>query len=174
MNILNPNVTNSALSATVSDLFQVNFTTSNDPNRIERVHKIAQIVAKILLTPKGTDSYAPEIGTGILSLRDRFVSATNVNLIKSDIALWISDAQEQIRLEQSTGTFFSDEKISKLSPRSISFDFIALSWDILIDVITESGDIVDIDISPQLRADFGGEVEDINISDVSIIDDSEI
>ena len=131
------------------DVFRVNFATSNDPFRIIRIHKMAQMVAKVILTTRGSDLFAPDIGTGVRSLISRFVSRTNLPTIKRDIALWIRDAERQLKEEQEKDAFPTDERVARLELVTAEFDFISLGWTIRVNVITEAGDEALLDITPQ-------------------------
>lgn len=150
------------------DFFRVNITTSNDPFQLLGVHKVAQIVAKVLLTTKGTDTFAPEVGTGIRSLTGRLVSQSNIEHIRRDIGMWISDSEKQLREFQESGTFPLDERIEKLTLVSADFDFEDLSWTIVVKVDTEAGSQVVVDIGPQIGSP-ADDVPTVDVRDVLLL-----
>ena len=148
------------------DIYAVNFSTSDDPFKIIRIHKIAQMVAKVLLTTKGSDTFAPEIGTGIRSLISRFVSKSNLPTIKRDIALWVRDGEKQLKEEQERDAFPLDERVSKLNLLTAEFNFSTLSWLIRVGVITEAGTEAILDINPQLEKEVIERDETVAVRDV--------
>jgi hypothetical protein len=126
--------------------FREVFTLSERPRSFTGIHKLAQMVSKILLTRAGSDSYSPSMGGGIREMAGNPVGESDVRSAQRDLSIMLSVIEDQIARSQRNLDLEPDERLLQLDLISADFDFAQTRWKIRIRLTASSGDSVAINI----------------------------
>lgn len=129
---------------------RVSLTWGKRSKKVTGVLKLVQTVIKLMLTTPGTDKQRPELGTPIQNLFRRGIGRSNVDTVKLDISIGIEDVARQIIDIQSESQIPASERLSSLNIARVEFSFTTNEWFIDVEVLSEAGEGVSVDIAPFL------------------------
>lgn len=114
-------------------------TSTNRPFPARGLDKLVQIVTKAILTNPGRDIFAPEYGAGLRAVLPTKANESTSDGVISDVTISILRVEEDIkRFQQEEGNSDS-ERLASLSLLSVEFDVQNGIWEVLLDLVSESG-----------------------------------
>ena len=117
-------------------------TSTNRPFPARGLDKLVQIVTKAVLTNPGRDIFAPEYGAGLKNVLPTKANESTSDGVVSDVTIAILRIEEDIkRFQQEEGNTDS-ERLASLSLLSLEFDVQNGVWEVLLDLVSESGQAI--------------------------------
>ena len=129
-----------AAPVTIQNRFLVLRQMGASSRTVTGIHKLAQFVSKLLLTTKGSDLFDPDYGASLLTLLRDPRSLTELEDIKSMVAVHMRDVRRQVIASQTNLSLPADERLKDLQLIRVDFNENELKFEIDLRLISEAGD----------------------------------
>jgi phage baseplate assembly protein W len=114
-------------------------TSTNRSFPVRGLDKLVQIVTKAILTNPGRDIFAPEYGAGLRDVLPTKANESTSDGVISDVTIALLRVEQDIKRFQQEEGNTEVERLASLSLLSLEFDVQNGIWEVILDLVSESG-----------------------------------
>ena len=137
------------------NLYKMKFGLTRLPKVVSGVQKLVQNVVIMIMTTPGSDKDDPEVGGGLVRLFRVPLDMAEVGGIQNDLQMAMSRIEDLILDNQEGESLPSDERLQSLGVSEVSLNEATLEWLLVVELVTEAGTTLNLDVSELLAVNNG-------------------